>query len=68
MNGSLFLPKDGKINKTDGVICSQNSIKLNMHIPDKIVIVKQLKNNLYGMDPEDVDSFTLKEKCKEKNI
>ena len=41
---------------------------LFVHLPDRIVIFKQLKNNLYGMDPEDPESFISKDKYKEKKI
>jgi hypothetical protein len=33
-----------------------------VHLPDKIVVFKQMENNLYGMDPMDPNSFISKEK------
>ena len=41
---------------------------LFVHLPDKIVIFKQLKNNLYGMHPNDPESFISKDEYKEKKI
>ena len=41
---------------------------LFVHMPEKIVVFKQLENNLYGMDPEDPTSYITKEKYNSKNI
>ena len=41
---------------------------LFVHLPDKVVIFKQLKNNLYGMNPNDPESFISEKKYKEKKI
>ena len=39
-----------------------------VHMPDKIVIFKQLKNNLYGMNPEDPKSFLSKDEYEGKKL
>ena len=41
---------------------------LFVHLPHKVVIFKQLKNNLYGMDPSDPNSSITTEEYQEKNI
>ena len=41
---------------------------LFVHMPEKIVVFKQLENNLYGMDPEDPTSYITKGKYHSKNI
>ena len=41
---------------------------LFVHMPEKIVVFKQLENNLYGMDPEDPTSYISKGKYNSKNI
>ena len=39
-----------------------------VHLPDKIVVFKQMDNNLYGMDPMDPNSFISKEKYDKKCV
>ena len=39
-----------------------------VHLPDKIVVFKQMENNLYGMDPMDPNSFISKEKYDKKCV
>ena len=39
-----------------------------VHLPDKVVIFKQMGNNLYGMDPSDPKSFISKEEYKNKRV
>ena len=41
---------------------------LFVHMPEKIVVFKQLENNLYGMDPGNPTSYISKEKYNSKNI
>ena len=41
---------------------------LFVHLPHKIIVFKQLKNNLYGMDPNDPKSSITKEEYQIKNI
>ena len=41
---------------------------LFVHMPKKIVVFKQLKNNLYGMDPRDPTSYITKEDYETKNV
>ena len=41
---------------------------LFVHLPHKIIVFKQLKNNLYGMDPNDPESSISKEEYQIKNI
>ena len=39
-----------------------------VHLPDKVVKFKQMKNNLYGMDPSDPKSFISKEEYNNKSV
>ena len=41
---------------------------LFVHMPDKVVIFKQLDNSLYGMDPRDSSSYMSKMDYEKKNI
>jgi hypothetical protein len=38
-----------------------------VHLPDKIVVFKQMENNLYGMDPMNPNTSISKEKY-DKNV
>ena len=39
-----------------------------VHMPDKIVTFKQLRNNLYGMDLKDPKSFISKDEYDDKKV
>ena len=39
-----------------------------VHMPDKVVIFKQLRSNIYGMGPEDPKSFISKDKYDDKKV
>ena len=41
---------------------------LFVHMKNKIVVFKQLENNLYGMDPRDPESYITKKTYDSKNI
>ena len=41
---------------------------LFLHMPDKIIVIKQLESNLYGMDPRDPTSYISKKHYEVKNI
>ena len=49
-------------------IDSAVEIVLFVYLPDMIVIFKQLKNKIYGMNPKDPESFISKDKYKGKKI
>ena len=39
-----------------------------VHLPEKIVVFKQMKNNLYGIDPSEPKSFITKESYNNKRV